>query len=360
MESWSKINSVLVAGNEPWRILALFGSILVGAVVGLMLQVAMTRSADRMAKWNRVASSTALRALAKVMLLVGVIVGLEVGSAFLTLAENTGAMFSVVTSVLIALTAGYAFYSLVDVVDQWLIRILRGDPAAGNGVVRPVVRATLRITIVMLVLLQIAQILTDKPLTSIVAGLGIGGLAIALAAQETIKNFFGSLVIFADKPFQIGERIVVDTSDGVVEEVGLRSTRIRTLDGHLVTIPNGELANKAIQNIGRRPYIRRVFNIALPLNTPPDRVRRAVEIVTELLKDHDGMRDAHPPRVVFNDITTVALNILVIYWFYPGDFWLFQAFNQRFNLALLERFEAEGIRFALPAQTIHLADKTSV
>ncbi len=355
MEAWTKVNSILIAGNEPWRILALFASLLVGAVAGLVVQVGLTRSAGRLERMNRDASSIALRALAKITLLSGVIVGLEIGSAFLTLTEETGAALSTVLSILIALTAGFAVYNLVDVVDQWLARIMRGDPAAATGVVRPVVRASLRITVVLLALLQIAQILTDKPLTSIVAGLGIGGLAIALAAQETVKNFFGSLVIFADKPFLFGERILVDSADGVVEEVGLRSTRIRTLDGHLVTLPNGELANKAIQNIGRRPYIRRVFNIGLPLNTSPDQVRRAIAILHELLEDHEGMRVTHPPRVAFNDITTTALNILVIYWYFPGDFWALQAFNERFNLELLERFNAAGIRFALPAQTIHLA-----
>ena len=88
-------------------------------------------------------------------------------------------------------------------------------------------------------MLDVATILSDKPLTSVLAGLGVGGLALAVAAQDTIKNFFGSLMLFVDKPFEMGDRIVAGDTDGTVEEVGLRSTRIRTPEGHLVTIPKG-------------------------------------------------------------------------------------------------------------------------
>ena len=122
------------------------------------------------------------------------------------------------------------------------------------------------VVVVVLSLVQIAQFY-DKPITSILAGLGVGGLAVALAAQETIKNFFGSLVIFADKPFELDERIRGGNFDGFVEEVGFRSTRLRTLDGHLITIPNGELANLMIENVSKRPHIKRTFELGVTYDT---------------------------------------------------------------------------------------------
>jgi MscS family membrane protein len=183
-------------------------------------------------------------------------------------------------------------------------------------------------------------VLSDKPITSIIAGLGIGGLAVALAAQDTIKNFFGSIVLFVDKPFEMGDRIAIDGHDGPVEEVGLRSTKIRTLDGHLVTIPNGELANKTIQNIGKRPYIKRITNLTITYN-------------------HEGMHKDFPPRIYFNEFNSESLNIMVIYWYHPPDYWEFMTFTENFNKEVFRRFNDEGIDFAFPTQTLYLAGDSS-
>ena len=359
MEWWSTFGTQVVAGNELWRICAFFVAVLAGLVAGRLAQYAMQRSAGALEQRGRAAAAIALRALGRVVIFAGFMVGFKLGFAFLLVGDAVVALMATLFSVLISVLVGYAAYGLVDVVDHWMLGLTGRQTGSLGEMVRPMVRASLRVTVIVLALLQIAQVLTDKPLTSILAGLGVGGLAIALAAQDTVKNFFGSLVIFADKPFQIGERVVVDGFDGPVEEVGFRSTRIRTLEGHLVTIPNGELANKAIQNIGRRPYIRRVTNVTITYGTPPAKVQRAVEIIKELLKDHEGMKPELPPRVVFNDLTATALNILVIYWYHPPDFWAFQAFNERFNLQLLERFDAEGISFAFPTQTVHLVQQPS-
>jgi len=196
---------------------------------------------------------------------------------------------------------------------------------------------------------------SDKPVTSLLAGLGVGGLAVALAAQETIKNFFGSLVILGDKPFLIGDRVVVDGNDGVVETVGFRSTRIRTLDGHLVTLPNGELANKTIVNITRRPFIRRVLNVTVPYDTPPANVDEACAILKELLRAPEVNDLTTPPRVFFSDFNAASLNLQAIYWYRPADYWAYMAFSEQFNRELLRRFAAAGIEFAFPTQTLYLA-----
>ncbi len=354
MEWWNKFSETVIAGNELWRICAFFIALLAGLIGGRLAQHAAQRSSGLLAHRGRELAGVALSAIARAIMFVGFIVGFKIGFAFLRVSEGFSHAAATAISVMISAAVGYMAYCLVDVIDHWLTRMTSRQSGNLGEMVRPMVRASLRITIVVLALLQIAQVLTDKPLTSILAGLGVGGLAIALAAQDTVKNFFGSLVIFADKPFLVGERVVVDGTDGVIEQVGFRSTRIRTLEGHLVAIPNGELANKTIQNIGRRPYIRRVMNVAITYDTPPEKVRRAMEIIKELLANHEGMKPELPPRVVFNDYTATALNILVIYWFHPPDFWAFQAFNERFNLNLLEGFNAEGISFAFPTQTVHV------
>lgn len=136
----------------------------------------------------------------------------------------------------------------------------------------------------------------------------------------------------------------------------MRSTRIRTLDGHLVTVPNGELANMMIRNVSRRPYIKRVANITITYDTSPEKVERAIEIIKETLNAHnEKMHPDMPTRVFFNNFNDCSLNILVIYWFAPPDYWAFMEFDQMFNLTVLKRFNEEGIEFAFPTQTLYLA-----
>jgi len=163
-------------------------------------------------------------------------------------------------------------------------------------------------------------------------------------------------VILGDKPFEVGDRVVVAGHDGPVEGVGFRSSKIRTLDGHLVTVPNSEIVNASVQNIGKRPYIRRLANITITYDTPPEKVERAIAIVKDVLQDHEGMNTDFPPRVFFNDFNDCSLNILMIYWYHPPDYWKYQEFSQGVNMAILKRFNAEGIEFAFPTQTIYLAN----
>ena len=184
--------------------------------------------------------------------------------------------------------------------------------------------------------------------TTLFAGIGIGGAAIAFAAQDSIKNFFGSVTVLADKPFFIGQRIVVGGNDGVVEEIGLRSTRIRLLTGHRVSVPNKHMAELMIENISERPHIRRLTNIRLALDTPPDKARKAIHIIEKVLEGHEGQKPDFPPRVYFNEFNEDSLNILVLYWYHPADYWSYNALNQRVNLAIMEEFEKEGIQLAPP------------
>jgi len=187
------------------------------------------------------------------------------------------------------------------------------------------------------------------PVTTLMAGASVGGLAFALAAQDTLKGVLGSMMIVLDKPYRVGERIVTKNYDGVVEEIGLRSTRIRLLTGHQVTIPNEELARSDIENVGRRPHIRRVTNIRIPLDTPPDKVELAVHLIRDILDHHEGMPQTHPPRVFLNEFNPDSLNVRMMYWYEPADYWKFLDFSQRVNLQIMNAFQAAGIQFALPS-----------
>ena len=348
-------NSLVIGDNEAWRV-GVFAILFLGTMVtGRLLRYFLVRASERISESNRT-TAVIFRALARSLPIALVVIGVDVGFNVLKTPASMERYVDPTLSAAFIASIGFILYSLVEVVEIWLRVFAEKTEISLDDMLLPLVRKSLRVTVVVLTLLQIATVFSDKPLTSVLAGLGVGGLAVALAAQETIKNFFGSLVIFGDKPFELGDRIIVDKFDGPVEEVGFRSTRVRTLDGNLVTIPNGELANKMIENVGKRPHIKHSFSIGLVYETTYGQVQRAVEIVGEILHNHEGMQDHFPPRVYFDSMGDFSLNILVIYWYHPADYWAFKAFNQRLLFSIMERFEAEGLEFAFPSQTVYVKE----
>ena len=255
-----------IAGNEAWRIAGLFLFICIALLAGKLLKHLLTKRSEQCAETRPVLAS-GMTGLARSITLLSFSIGLFAGISLLHLGAAEG---FVNTSLQVILTIAIAttVFFLVDMPSLWMARRASGTPSKMDDMLAPIISKSLKATVVVLTVVQIAQTLSGKEITSILAGLGIGGLAFALAAQDTLKNFFGSMVLLADKPFEIGDRINIDGHDGPVEEVGLRSTRIRTLDGHIVTIPNSEMANKSIWNIAKRPYIRRLFNITITYDTP--------------------------------------------------------------------------------------------
>ena len=191
------------------------------------------------------------------------------------------------------------------------------------------------------------------PIATLLTGAGIGGLALAFGAQDTLKTLFGTIMLMADKPFRVGERIIFGKYDGVVEDIGLRSTRIRLLTGHQVTVPNGELAGTDIENVGRRPHIRKIADVHIPLDTPREKLEKAIAIIRAALDNHEGMDPEFPPRVFFTDFNPTAFNIRVIYWYNPPNYWDFLSFSEKVNLEIFRAFEEQGIQFSLPVRVTH-------
>ncbi|MGD9159822.1 MAG: mechanosensitive ion channel family protein [Desulfobacteraceae bacterium] len=348
-----------ITGNSIWRIILLFTIVLVSLLIGKTVKIILNKSGERIRNQQRFIAATTLYAFSKSSAFLFASIGISVGLTLLELQSTVEHISHVCSVILLTIAVGYFLYWLAEIPAEWFKRMAEKSENTLDDMISPVIRKSLRTTIVILVIVQIAQILSDKPITSIIAGLGIGGLAVALAAQDSLKNFFGSIILFVDKPFEIGNRIVVDEHDGMVETVGMRSTKIRTLDGHLVTIPNGELANKMIRNIGKRPYIKRTANITITYDTPPEKIDRALEIIKEMLDNHEGMDENLPPRVYFSELNADSLNIMVLYWYHPPDYWAYMNFSEKFNRELFRRFNEEGIDFAFPTQTVYLAGDES-
>jgi MscS family membrane protein len=352
------ILEIKIAGNELWRIVIVFCLLLISFVVGKIAAFIMSRAARKQEKAGEEISlgQLIMRSASGPTVILIFAASLNIAFLFLSMSEPVRRTADTLVELLISIGIAYFLYRLVDIVEYYLNRYARRTDNNLDNMIVPLIRKSFRVVIVILAGLYIAESISGKPMSTIIAGLGLGGLAFALAAQDTIKNFFGSVMILIDKPFSVGERVVVDGYDGPVEEVGFRSTKIRTMSGHLVTVPNEKMVSSNIENVGRRPYINRTFNVTITYDTKPDKVERAVKIIEKILENHEGMHPDFPPRVFFNEFNDTSLNIVVIYWYHPPDYWKYLEFSQKVNMKIFRAFEEEGIEFAFPTQTVYLAN----
>ncbi len=231
-----------------------------------------------------------------------------------------------------------------------------------TAVIRTVVFYSLVVT-AALVALRTASV----PLTAFTILGGAVAIGVGFGSQALVNNFISGLIMLAERPVRIGERVLFGNYDGVIEDVGFRCTKLRTLTDHLVTVPNSILINDAIENVGRRRTIRRMMNLGITYDTPRERIGEAVETIRAILEE-PGIRepihpmvgwDKFPPRVFFQDFMADSLNIFVIYWFAPADHWEYMAHAEKLNLRIFEEFERLGVSFAFPSRTVYLANDSA-
>jgi len=189
-------------------------------------------------------------------------------------------------------------------------------------------------------------------INSLVAGLGIGGIAVALAVQNILGDIFSSFSLVLDKPFEIGDFIVVGSHCGVVKKIGIKTTRIQTLQGEELVISNKELTETRIQNFGKMRERRIQFNFGVCYETPLEKLKKIPEIVKEIIENIEGTR---LDRVHFKEFGDFALIFEVVYYVLSPDYLQYMNIQQEINFKLKEIFEKEGIEFAYPTQTIYLS-----
>ncbi len=216
----------------------------------------------------------------------------------------------------------------------------------------PLVTKTLKIIVIAFGGIFILQNL-EVSITPLLAGVSIGGLALALAAQDTVKNFFGSVTIFADQPFEVGDWIVFDGSEGTVEEVGVRSSRIRTFYNSVISIPNGKLADIKIDNMGKRQYRRFFTRLSITYDTPPDLIEAFVEGLRKIVEIHPYTRKDYY-EIHLNDFNSSSLDILFYIFFTVPTWSLELKSRQEVMLDILRLAESLGVRFAFPTSTLHV------
>ena len=253
--------------------------------------------------------------------------------------------------VVVACSVTYVVLKVVDLLlDVWREKTVLAQDKAFAAHLFPLINKVVKAFVIVAAAILTADNLNIK-ITSLLAGLSVGGLALGLAAQDTIANLFGAVAIFLDKPFHIGDHIKVESVDGTVEGIGLRSTRVRNLDGHHVTIPNKLMGNAIITNVTRRPTIKTEMNLGLTYDTPVEKVKRATVLLEEIFRANPKTADL---IISFNKFADSALNIFVVHVWSGTDAKAHFAEMQELNLQIKQRFDAEKIEFAFPSQTVYL------
>jgi len=216
----------------------------------------------------------------------------------------------------------------------------------------PFIAKTLKIFLSLTAVLVIAQNM-GYSISGLIASLGIGGIAVAMAAKDTISNVFGSIMILVDRPFTIGDWIKTSGFEGVVEEIGFRSTRIRTFDKTLVNVPNSMLANMVIDNIDARPKRRVKMRIGITYATTPKQLKQAIEGIEKILEHHIGV-DQEFSLVKFDEFEDSSLSIF-LYYFTKSTHWdEYLQVRQEINMQIMELLSSLSIEFAFPTRTIHI------
>jgi MscS family membrane protein len=223
-----------------------------------------------------------------------------------------------------------------------------------SGLIGLVVQTSKAVVLVIAVIAVLAEF--GYPVASLLAGLGIGGLALAFAAQKTIENLFGSVAIGVDQPFRPGDFVKIEDLVGTIESIGMRSTRVRTLDRTVVTIPNGKLADMRVETYGARDRIRLACTLGLLRESTAAQVRTALAGVEKVLRDHPRIWTENM-IVRLSRIAESSLEIEVMAWFTTSDWNEFVAIRQDVLLGFLEAIERAGTALAYPTRSVRQAAK---
>jgi small-conductance mechanosensitive channel len=291
--------------------------------------------------------STIARSISYVFML-----GLAVftGSRFLTLSEQiTGWLRSGVVALLIIQVGLWVNAFLSAAVQRYERQNMEQN--AGKVTTARALAFVVRIFIFVLVALAVLDNIPGVEVTSLIAGLGIGGIAIALALQNILGDLFASLSISLDRPFAIGDFIIVDEFLGAVEHIGLKTTRIRSLGGEQLVFSNNDLLKSRIRNYKRMEQRRVPFTVGVTYQTPSSKLRKVPDIFKKQLEQFD---DVHFDRAHFKAYGAYSLDFEFVYYIHTPDYNRYMDIQQAINLGLYEEFEKEGIEFAYPTRTLYL------
>ncbi len=277
------------------------------------------------------------------------IFGLWYGFRQLAFPDTINHWINTVYMVMIAITVTWLIARLVDaIIKEYLVPLAEKTESTMDDQMIPVIRKGLRAVIWVLGII-VALNNAGYNVSALLAGLGIGGLAMAMAAKDTVANIFGGITIFTDKPFKINDRVKLNGFDGNVTEIGIRSTRLKTLEGRIVTIPNSKFTDGMVENVSVEPSRKVTLNLGLVYDTPAAKMEEALVLLKEIAAANNSLEEN--TVVGFNNFGDFALGILFIYYIKSGEDII--GTQSAINLEIMRKFEAHGLEMAFPTQTVY-------
>ena len=321
------------------------GSLVMARVVYTLFKRVLKRWATRTStKWDDLVVDQIEEPIAMGI----VILGFWLGYDHLLFGEGVDGFMEHVFQVLIAVDVTWMVARLLDsVVSTVLLHLDERSDSSMVSQFGPILQKTLRSLVWTL---GIISGLTNAgyDVGALLAGVGIGGLALAMAAKDFVANIFGGITIFVDKPFTLGDRVKVNGIDGVVKEIGIRSTRIQTLENRLVTIPNHQFTDQLVENVTAEPSRKVKVVLGLTYDTTPERIDEALALLTDIVATNPKTEDEY--TIWFSGFGDFSLNLTAIYYIRKGEHWAHVP--GEVNLAILNRFNEVGLDFAFPTQTL--------
>lgn len=342
---------------EHWQWIALVLLVAFGVVLQRLLSFAFRKLLDRLGRAERIRLDRAQLARFERPLLILIIAAVFLqGLHLLDLEPGAYSTLYIAGTFALAVAGVWACYGLVDVASSFLAERAARTDSKSDDMFVPLLRRTLKLVVLVTgAVFLLSSVVDEEQLWTIVAGLSIGSLAIGFAAKDSIENLFGTFTVLLDKPFQLGDYVRVEGNEGTVEDVGFRSTRLRTPDDSLVTVPNAMFIRAIVDNLGARRHRRVRAFVALTYDTPAERIEAFCEAVREAIRKHSGVRQDNFLVLLFQ-MSASSLDVLVQIYVVAPDFadearerhWLFQEV-----LAAARRTQ---VTFAFPTQTLYVQE----
>jgi len=360
LEIWTQLTGTLFLDIPLTRWAAACGMLFATVIARKLVLTSFHTLSQKLAsrtktKLDDVMLAAAERPVGLLVYVIGILIAVhtlnppEESFPLITIADNAGRFLSIYTGI-------WFLWRLIEGLSAYFADRANLTESALDNQLVPFVAKTLKIFLVLTGVLVMAQNM-GYSISGLIASLGIGGIAIAMAAKDTISNVFGSIMILVDRPFSIGDWIKTSQFEGVVEEIGFRSTKIRTFERTLVNVPNSALANMVIDNIDGRSERRIKMRIGLTYDTTPAQITQAIAGIEAILTNHPGVDQSYK-LVKFDEFEDSSLS-LFLYYFSASKVWEeYLQVRQEVNLQIMQLLEELELGFAFPTRTLHIEQAT--
>ncbi|MFH1588165.1 MAG: mechanosensitive ion channel family protein [Candidatus Diapherotrites archaeon] len=339
-------------GSTVEQYIIFFGILILFALLGKIVYYLMKNHMRKLTEKTKTELDDILiDIIEEPLVLLIVIIGLFIGFHF-QLANNEFAWFfdRLIGMLIVIIVAWFAIRLLNVLIEHYLKPLTEKTHSKLDDQLIPVLSKSVKVAIIAIALILSLQNF-GYDVTALIAGLGIGGLAVAFAAQETISNVFGGIAIFVDKPFTVGDRVKFRDLDATVMQVGLRTTRLQDFDNYYISVPNSIVSKEIITNVEKAKKRRVKFTLNLVYSTPKKKMEKAKELVKKAVSEIEGTFPEET-KVIFDNFGSSSLDLIVIYYLDPKKGFL--EVKDAVNFRIMDLFEKEKLEFAYPTQTVYL------